>query len=202
MQQQSKFRRSVNQLTIRIQKILSLLKFWWSATNAHGVHSPFVYQLVTRCFYEKEYKISTEFLDPKQPHFKSAKLIYKILNYLKFDEILSTFSDDYNTHMALSSSGKETRKINTNNSIKISENSFIFIEQLNEDIAHGLVELLSKPPDNFVVLIRNIRHDKTTFKRWTTLQRNTAITISIDTYGHGFLFRRSGQVKEDFKIRL
>lgn len=39
----------------------SLLKFLWHSTNHHGVHSPFVFQLVTKCFYNKtnypEYKI-------------------------------------------------------------------------------------------------------------------------------------------------
>lgn len=41
--------------------IKSYLKFIWKSTNAHGVHSPFVYQLVQKCFYDKtnysEYKL-------------------------------------------------------------------------------------------------------------------------------------------------
>lgn len=39
----------------------SYLKFLWKSTNAHGVHSPFVFDLVWKCFYDKtdyvEYKI-------------------------------------------------------------------------------------------------------------------------------------------------
>lgn len=36
--------------------IKSYPNFWWKSTNQHGVHSPFVYQLVTLCFYDhKEY---------------------------------------------------------------------------------------------------------------------------------------------------
>lgn len=41
--------------------IKSYLKFIWNSKNEHGVHSPFVFDLVTKCFYDKktkpEYKI-------------------------------------------------------------------------------------------------------------------------------------------------
>lgn len=32
----------------------SYLKFLWSSKNEHGVHSPFVFDLVTKCFYNKK----------------------------------------------------------------------------------------------------------------------------------------------------
>lgn len=33
--------------------ILAYIKFWLRSSNQHGVHSPFVYDLVTKCFYDK-----------------------------------------------------------------------------------------------------------------------------------------------------
>ncbi|WP_338733303.1 O-methyltransferase [Mangrovimonas cancribranchiae] len=33
-------------------RIKTYLRFLWQSTNQHGVHSPFVYQLVTTCFYD------------------------------------------------------------------------------------------------------------------------------------------------------
>ena len=45
--------------------ILSYLKFLIKSTNQHGVHSPFVFGLVTKCFYDKKrypaYKVSKEY---------------------------------------------------------------------------------------------------------------------------------------------
>ena len=32
----------------------SYSKFLWRSTNAHGIHSPFVYDLVTKCFYDQK----------------------------------------------------------------------------------------------------------------------------------------------------
>lgn len=36
------------------QSIKSYLKFLWNSKNEHGVHSPFVFDLVTKCFYDKK----------------------------------------------------------------------------------------------------------------------------------------------------
>ncbi|MFN3754200.1 O-methyltransferase [Flavobacterium sp.] len=36
------------------QQIKSYLNFLWNSKNEHGVHSPFVFNLVTKCFYDKK----------------------------------------------------------------------------------------------------------------------------------------------------
>lgn len=109
-----------------MQHILkSYLKFLWNSTNAHGVHSPFVFDLVRKCFYDKSnytaYKVLSNYrnsllqnkntiqvtdfgagsrvfksntravnkiaenagISPKQ-----AKLLFRIVNYFKPENVL------------------------------------------------------------------------------------------------------------------
>ena len=41
--------------------ILKYLNFLFSSTNQHGVHSPFIFDLVTKCFYKKNTNINSFF---------------------------------------------------------------------------------------------------------------------------------------------
>ena len=45
------------------QIIKSYIKFLWNSKNDHGVHSPFVFELITKCFYNKK----------KYPQYKVLK---------------------------------------------------------------------------------------------------------------------------------
>ena len=50
-----------------LQIVKSYLTFIWNSKNQHGLHSPFVYDLVTKCFYDKkkysEYKVLDEYIN-------------------------------------------------------------------------------------------------------------------------------------------
>lgn len=56
--------------------ILDYLKFLSKATNQHGVHSPFVYQLVTKCLYAKSnLSLKKEYLKIKQTLLQNHQTI-------------------------------------------------------------------------------------------------------------------------------
>ncbi len=48
------------------QKAKSYVQFLWRSTNEHGIHSPFVFDLVTKCFYAKT-------ADPEYDELKSYR---------------------------------------------------------------------------------------------------------------------------------
>lgn len=49
--------------------VKAYIRFLWNSTNQHGVHSPFVFNLVTKCFYDKT----------KYPEYKTLKEYRKLL---------------------------------------------------------------------------------------------------------------------------
>lgn len=56
----------------------SYLKFLWHSKNQHGVHSPFVFNLVTKCFYDKtrytDYQILREYRNALLQNKNSIKV--------------------------------------------------------------------------------------------------------------------------------
>lgn len=108
-----------------MHQIVAYFKFLWRSTNQHGVHSPFVYNLVTRCFYDRKeyeaYKIIQNYRNRLLKNHKSirvkdfgagsrifsseerkisaiaknsgitskrARLLYRIVTYLKVKNVL------------------------------------------------------------------------------------------------------------------
>jgi predicted O-methyltransferase YrrM len=108
-----------------LYQIKSYFKFLLKSTNKHGVHSPFVYQLITKCFYNKtNYSVYTQLKNYKKSllnnknsinvndfgagsknmknNFRTisqiaknsgttqnrAKLLFRLVNYFKFNTIL------------------------------------------------------------------------------------------------------------------
>ena len=46
-----------------LHQVSSYLNFLLHSTNQHGVHSPFVYDLVTQCFYDKKHYVEYDVMD-------------------------------------------------------------------------------------------------------------------------------------------
>jgi predicted O-methyltransferase YrrM len=61
--------------------VKSYLKFLWNSKNEHGVHSPFVFDLVTKCFYDKKTKSEYSILKRYRKSLLENKTIIEVTDF-------------------------------------------------------------------------------------------------------------------------
>ena len=159
---------------------LRYLSFLFSSTNQHGVHSPFVYTLVTKGLYKKD----------KYTSIKSLNTALKLLDYFKISEI--NLKDQNETFKALI-----TEKF-PNIGLDNNSESFIYLDNLSDKNVLFLKEL-ERFNNDTLIYINNINKN---YAHWQALITLEKIKVSIDTFHGGILFFRREQVKEHFKIRI
>jgi len=159
---------------------LRYLLFLFSSTNQHGVHSPFVYTLVTKSLYKKD----------KYSSIKSLNTALKLLDYFKISKI--NLKDQNDTLKALIT--EKFPNIRQDNNSE----SFIYLDNLSNENVLFIKEFEGFHNDTLIYI--NAIHKN--YSNWNTLNNLEKIKVSIDTFHGGILFFRREQVKEHFKIRI
>lgn len=166
-------------------QIKSYLKFLWNSKNEHGVHSPFVFLLVTKCFYDKtEMK---PYFSEFQIKTNKGKLYNRLFHYFQFKEGLY-----------LSENKKPT--VSTNSKI-----DFIFIDSTYFNFNANeitLADLLRQSNNDTCFIFDSIYSSPKNNLLWKTIIKNPSFTVTIETYLFGFAFVRKEQEKEHFVIRI
>jgi hypothetical protein len=156
------------------------LFFLFSATNQHGVHSPFVFTFVTKCLYKKQ-------------KYNTSKSLNTALKMLEYFNIFNVRFKDMNTELSEEIEKKFPKIVTDESSI-----NFIYLETLSLTNLEFL-EKFNDFNNETVVFINTINK---TYKRWNTLILSKKFTVTIDTFHSGILFFRREQEKEHFKIRI
>jgi predicted O-methyltransferase YrrM len=71
-------------------QIKSYLIFLYKSTNAHGIHSPFVYDLVTKCFYDKKHYSEYNALQQYRKEVLSCKDHIEITDFGEGSRVFKT----------------------------------------------------------------------------------------------------------------
>ena len=92
-------------------QVLAFIKFLFSSTNQHGVHSPFIYNFVTRCLYDKtKYDAYTKLKNYRQILQKSNAIL-KIKDLGEGSRVMETNEREVNKMINTSSSSKKDSKL-------------------------------------------------------------------------------------------
>lgn len=162
---------------INFFKISYRLKFLINSTNQHGVHSPFVFDFVTKGLYSKKEKKQTlnNYSELNYLSKKEKKIVSKIIKYFLIKKIYL----------------KSTKTLNKGHNV-------LFINDLKNLKTHIF---LNFNKDEFIIL-HGIHDNKSNHEIWSEIIKNESATVTIDLFYFGLLFFRNGQVKEHFKIRV
>lgn len=163
-------------------KLISYFKFLIKSTNEHGVHSPFVFNFVTKCLYSKK-RLSRK---------KSTDILLKSIGYFKFKNVQIDNSPNIESFV---------KGIFQDVGFDGAQIDLLFTEQMN---VSKFIALLSKGKlhNDSMILVDGIHQTKEKWEEWKNLVASPNITVSIDMFHCGAIFIRREQVKEHFTIRI
>lgn len=70
--------------------IKSYFQFLWHSKNEHAVHSPFVFNLIAKCFYDKQYKPEYELLEKYRNSLLASKEVIKVTDFGAGSKVFKT----------------------------------------------------------------------------------------------------------------
>ena len=172
----------------------SYRSFLLKSSSAHGVHSPFVYDLVSLCLRKKRETASLyQKLVKGFPRIFRAKHIRVLNDLFEYLEV-NNYAHFCESEHSIDKLPYTTLLPKT----KHSKADLIYLPQENFNLHHSSV-LIEGLKNNGVLVIENPYSNQ---KVWETIKEQHENIIVIDTYFFGFIFNRKQQAKEHFKIRI
>ncbi len=167
-----------------MHRIIPYLKFLWSSTNQHGVHSPFVYGYVTKCLYAKQLSKDSTVKD----------VLFKSIGFFGYKNVcfVGMGSEFQNAVLKMYPSIR----------LDTPPYDLIYIDKLNAGNISTYIEGNKEIHNDTAVLINGIHENKEVETLWEVLMHSGEIRVTIDLFCCGVLFFRAEQAKEHFKIRI
>jgi hypothetical protein len=177
-------------------QIKSYLKFLWHSKNEHAVHSPFVFNLLTKCFYDKKFK--SEYIVLK--NYRNELLQNKnTINVTDFGAGSRVFK----------SNSRQIAQIAKTAGISPKRAELLYHQLIYFDGNHSkkatleYFELLLPTITNQTIWIFDDIHWSSEMEEaWEIIKNNPKVTVSIDTFQWGLVFFRYEQPKQHFIIRI
>lgn len=162
------------------------LKFLYRSTNEHGVHSPFVFSLLTKGIYNKDKKW--------RQYSKKQNFIPRVMDYFQPKSIWLC--------------NQQEKKLPSfievvNNLSEISKKvDLIWLEDNCNGKMFRLQNLISVMHNDSVLLVNKSKKTKELESLWQKIIRDERFIVTIDFYYYGLAFTRCEQMKQHFILRM
>ncbi|WKW47615.1 hypothetical protein P3875_06050 [Myroides sp. JBRI-B21084] len=160
--------------------MFSYLQFLLKSTNEHGVHSPFVFNYITKGLYQQKQNTTAA--------NKTNKWVMLTLNYFNPKTIYFLTND-----FALATNESIIKK-KTN-----STNAAFIVANFNTVTYQSLTQAINTLTNDQLLLITYNTYPK---KFLNDIKSNSEITLVIDFYYGCLLSKRTEQPKQNFRIRF
>ena len=186
---------------------LSYTEFLWKSQNDHGIHSPFMFNFVTECFYAHGPRLS------KRKHraqkiqitYPAAELLYRIVCYLKPAKTLVLGSEADAVTEMLRYAGEENKIrlwfFSDLAAVPGGTDFAVIADNEKEAAMASLEKIIENSHNNTVCILPNIHQSIRMEDIWEAIKRHHKVTVTVDAYHAGLIFFRREQAEQHFMVR-
>jgi hypothetical protein len=190
-----------------VNRFIEIIKYTWKAKGRHGIHSPFVYDLLDNCFKipvsrEKITRISSKI----NVHVNTLNCVMQLSKHLNYSTLLTekALQSDIEGLTKELSIPSEVQNLSFFDQVEKERHASIILlnaHSRNDDISKIVNKLLPLLDENSLILINDIRANDLAYSEWKQLKEKTEFHFSADVFHFGILAKRTFQVKEQFILR-
>ncbi len=184
----------------------SKIKFLWQAKNAHGLHSPFVFDFYSS-IKKKSKRVKLPIEKSKIFNKKESRILLAMIQHIKPVNALVLSNEEqiesnwfikclHESNVFFAQSISILPKTPSRFDLIILSNPLI----INSKEQYG--KLFSIISNQSVVIIPHIHASKDSIKQWEFLIKEKSVSVSMDLFFIGLLFFRKESTKQDFKLRF
>jgi hypothetical protein len=190
-----------------VNRFIEIIKYTWKAKGRHGIHSPFVYDLMDKCFKIPVSRTKINGISSKiNVHENTLRCSMQLSKHLNHRILLTETAHQTDVECLAKELNvpPQVQNLSFFDQLEKEKHASIILLTMykrNDDILKKVNELLPFLDENSLILIDGIRANDLACSEWKQLNEKTGFHFSADVFHFGILAKRSFQEKEHFTLR-
>ena len=186
---------------------LSYTEFLWKSQNDHGIHSPFMFNFVSECFYARGPRLSRKKHRTRKMtvNYPVAELLYRVVYYLKPAKTLVLGNEAETVTETLRFAGEENKIrlwfFSELAAIPGGTDLAVIADNEKEAVMASLEKIIENSHNNTVCILPNIHQNTRMEYIWEAIKRHPKVSVTVDAYHLGIIFFRREQAAQHFMVR-